>query len=607
MMVENDMLKTLKKYFGYDQFRPYQEEIISTAMAGRDSLVLMPTGGGKSLCYQLPALLRDGLVVVISPLISLMQDQVDGLRGDGIPAEALNSTMDSMQCFAVKQSCMSGKVKLLYMSPERFLGEIEYFLQDVDISLIAVDEAHCISSWGHDFRREYTKLGLIKKAFPGVPVMALTATADKVTKDDIIEQLKLDSPKVFVSSFDRPNLDLSVKRGLKDADKRKYILNYLLDHPGDHGIVYCLSKKNTEKVASFLLNNGINAAPYHAGLGSELRARVQDDFIRDKIDVVCATVAFGMGIDKSNVRFVFHYNMPKSLENFYQEIGRAGRDGLPSDTVLFYSYSDIILLNSFVEESAQKEVEADKLDRMKRYAESDICRRRMLLNYFGENMDRDCGHCDVCRNPPVLIDGTVPVQMALSAIARTNEQVGVNMLVGILRGSAGKELLDRGFDKIKTYGAGRNVPYSHWEDYIFQMINLGYLEVAYNESKHLKITSSGKEVLYGRKEARLCEVEEYKYSKKPAGQRRRAAARQLPSGEANPENLFELLRQLRKKSASEQGVPPYLVMSDKVLREIARVQPQSLEEFGEIGGIGEYKLKRYGKVFVAAVQEYLKR
>lgn len=602
------MLQTLKTYFGYDSFRPLQEDIIRHLMDRKDALVLMPTGGGKSICYQLPALLSEGTAVVVSPLISLMKDQVETLCANGIAAGALNSNNDETENASLRRACMEGKLKLLYISPEKLLAEANYLLRDMHISLFAIDEAHCISQWGHDFRPEYTQMGILHQLFPQVPIIALTATADKITREDIIKQLHLNQPRIFISSFDRPNLSLTVKRGYQQKEKSKAILDFIARHPGESGIIYCMSRSKAETVAQMLQKQGIKSAVYHAGLSPARRDEAQDDFINDRVQVVCATIAFGMGIDKSNVRWVIHYNLPKSIESFYQEIGRAGRDGMPSDTLLFYSLADLILLTKFATDNGQQSINLEKLQRMQQYAEADICRRRILLSYFGENTTCDCGNCDVCKNPPERFDGTIIVQKALSAIARSEQQIGTGILVDILRGNMSSEVTERGYHRLKTFGAGREVPVRDWHDYLLQMLQLGYFEIAYNENNHLKITQSGTDVLFGRARALLVTIRREEAVQATRGRKRKATVptKELPLGLPNTESgeLFEALRTLRKRLADQEALPAYIVLSDKVLHLLSASRPTTIEEFGNISGIGEYKKKKYGKEFVELIRKY---
>lgn len=605
------MLQTLKTYFGYDSFRPLQEEIIRNVLARRDTLVLMPTGGGKSICYQLPALLMEGTTVVISPLISLMKDQVEALRANGIAAAALNSGNSEAENALLRKNCLQGRIKLLYISPERLMGEVNFLLKDINVSLFAIDEAHCISQWGHDFRPEYTQLKVLRKEFPRIPMIALTATADKITRQDILDQLQLKNPRIFISSFDRPNLSLTVKRGYQQKEKMRAILDFIDRHRGQCGIIYCMSRNKTETVAAALQRHGISATMYHAGLSPAARDRAQEDFINDRVQVVCATIAFGMGIDKSNVRWVIHYNLPKSMENFYQEIGRAGRDGLESDTLLFYSLGDIILLSKFANESSQQEINLDKLHRMQQYAEADICRRRILLNYFGENREYDCGHCDVCLNPPQRFDGTILVQKALSAIVRANERISTHLLVDVLRGNYTHEITSNGFDRLKTFGAGRDVPARDWQDYLLQMLQLGYFEIAYNEDNHLKVTESGRKILFGQEKAMLVVIRRDKEETKKKGQRKKAVEKERPllkpELREEDDDLFEILRAHRKKLADEQGYPAYIVLSDKVLHLLCSIRPTTVEAFGNISGIGDFKREKYGDGFVSLIRNYLKK
>ena len=607
------LLALLKKFFGYTSFRPLQAEIIRHILQKKDSLVLMPTGGGKSICFQLPAIYLPGITLVVSPLIALMKDQVEGLVANGIPAASLNSMISESEQQQVKQLCIQGKIKLLYISPERVKAEADWFLPRLDVSLIAIDEAHCISHWGHDFRPEYTQLAILKERFPKVPFIALTATADKVTRTDIVAQLKLNDPKIFISSFDRPNLSLTVRRGLNQREKIRAIVHFIRQHKGQSGIIYCLRRSTTEMLAEELEKYAVHAVAYHAGLAPQEREKAQDDFINDRVEVVCATVAFGMGIDKSNIRWVVHFNMPGSIENYYQEIGRAGRDGAKSDTLLFYSLSDLIVLRQFAEESGQQEVNMEKLNRMQRYCETDICRRRILLSYFGEEVEKDCGNCDVCLNPPERFDGSILVQKALSAVMRTGQQVAVDMLIYILRGSTRADLTEKGYHHIKTYGAGRDIPYLEWKEYIYQMIQLGFLEVDYANGNKLKVTPLGNKILFGQSKALLTRYrpaeKETTRSRVTRDEGHVAKARFTRSQFSNAvdEQLWNALKQLRYQLSEKEKTPAYIIFSDAALEDMVELKPMTLEEFAQVRGVGQIKLEKYGRTFVSLIRFVLKK
>lgn len=590
----------LRRFYGYAEFRPLQLDIITTATIGQDCVVLMPTGGGKSVCYQIPALLGDGVVIVVSPLIALMKDQVTALTANGIPAAAVNSMQTDAENRHIMEQLFSGRIKILYISPERLLIEIDRWSRDMNIRLIAIDEAHCISQWGHDFRPDYTRLARIKELYPHVPVMALTATADRLTREDIARQLRLNDPKLFLGSFDRPNISLRVMTNPGKTHKLNYISTLIDRYRNDAGIVYCISRKAAETMDMELRARGYRSVVYHAGLSVTDRNLAQEKFINGDVQVVCATVAFGMGIDKSNIRWVVHNNMPRNIECYYQEIGRAGRDGVAADAVMFYSYADIATLQSFVDESGQQSINAEKLNRMKEYAEASLCRRRILLSYFNETMDHDCGNCDVCLNPPERMDGTTLSLMALSAIVRVNGGAGLTMLIDILRGAGRQDLIQRGYHLIKTYGVGRDLSFAEWNAYISQMIQLGLIDIAYNESNHLKVTPYGARVLRERLPVTLA-----KYVPFETRKGRKARQKEQEEQKLKPaEQLLELLKEVRLKLARKEQMPPYIIFSDKTLLEMVRTKPTDMEAFARVEGVGEKKTVKYWKPFVTAIRKF---
>lgn len=592
--------EALKTFFGYEKFRPNQAEIIETIIAERDCLVIMPTGGGKSICFQIPAIILDGICVVVSPLIALMEDQVSGLKANGVAAAYLNSTQSYKVQQEISSAATKGEIDILYVSPEKLLSQdFVTFLKTLPLRLIAVDEAHCISAWGHDFRPEYTKLSFLKQTFPLVPMVALTATADRATREDIIRQLNLDDPVQFIASFDRPNLSLEVLPG---RNKLSFILQFIRQRPGESGIIYCLSRKGTEGLAAKLKAQGINATHYHGGMNAKERAEAQHKFISDEVPIVCATIAFGMGIDKSNVRWVIHHNLPKNIESYYQEIGRAGRDGLDSETILFYSYADVISLQKFAADSGQAELQMAKLERMMQYAEAQICRRKILLSYFGQHLEENCQNCDVCNNPPKQFDGTQIAQMALSALVRLDrkqEKVGMNLLIDILRGSGRKEIRDRGLDQIKTFGAGRDIPMGNWIQAILQMLHLGLVEIAYHLGNTLQLTEASWAVLKGERKVELVKFESWKDRQEKKTVKPKTKAEQFQDA------LFGQLKLYRQGIAADQNIAPHLVFGDVTLEEMAAKCPANEKEMRAVSGVSAAKFKQFGDGFIEEILKFI--
>lgn len=586
----------LKRYYGYDRFRPMQEDIIRSVLSGRDTVVLMPTGGGKSVCFQIPAVMKPGVCVVVSPLIALMKDQVEALHLNGISAAYLNSTQSSKEQRQIETDALAGKIKLLYVSPEKLLSESMFiFLQQLQLSLFAIDEAHCISSWGHDFRPEYTQLNVLKKHFPHVTTVALTATADKLTRQDIAQRLNMNDPAVFIASFNRPNLSLQVLPG---TNRFQQIVRLLNMKPDTSGVIYCLSRKSTESLAAKLQEKGFMAGFYHAGMSAQERSMVQEMFLKDDIRIMCATIAFGMGIDKSNVRWVIHYNMPKNIESFYQEIGRAGRDGLNSDTVLFYSFADVATYKEMLTENnpANLGLQLAKLERMQQYADAHTCRRQILLSYFSEELTEPCGNCDVCRNPRVTFDGTIIAQKALSAILRLKERVPMNLLIDVLRGSRSQQVLMNGYDKIKTYGAGADLKFDEWRNYLQQLINVGVIEIAYDQHYALKKGILGDGVLFQGKKVDLVRSDD---APKVVVEKPKTKTEQAK------DELLDRLKALRKQIADEQNVPPYVVFTDTTLEDMARLRPTTPDGLRNVSGVGERKLQLFGPRFLKEIVGYV--
>ena len=586
--MSQDLNNILKENFGFEKFRPNQQAIIESILSGRDTVAIMPTGGGKSICFQLPAIVFEGTTIVISPLIALMKDQVDSLKANGISACYLNSSQSAPEQNLLLQQITDGQIKLVYIAPES-LSNLDTVFNSLKISLIAIDEAHCISSWGHDFRPAYTNLGYLKNRFSETPILALTATADKATREDICAQLNLQNPQKYISSFDRPNLSLDVRPAL---DRVKQILDFVKKNVYDCGIIYCLSRKTTEELAEKLQKAGIKAKPYHAGLNIIERSKTQDDFINDKITVVCATIAFGMGIDKANVRWVIHYNLPKNIEGYYQEIGRAGRDGKPAETILYESYGDMIQLQKFAADSQNAEFQLAKLERMKQYADALSCRRKILLSYFGELVTNDCGNCDICKNPPTFFDGTQIAQKALSAIVRLKENEGMGTIIDFLRGSKNATIFENNYQNLKTYGTGENISWFDWNQYLIQLINLGYCEIAFHEQNKIKLTTFAKKVLYDGEKVNLNQVQKIIDKQKDS---------QDAMSTTIQNSFFESLRKLRNELALEEKVPAFVIFNDATLRQLERDCPKTEKEFLGIDGVGRIKLEKYGQKFLELI------
>jgi ATP-dependent DNA helicase RecQ len=594
MITSQILHDSLKENFGFEKFRTNQEEIINTILSGHDTLAIMPTGGGKSICFQLPALLFPGITIVISPLIALMKDQVDSLKANGIEACFINSSQTSAEQQMHIENLRDNKVKMVYVAPES-LSYLENAFNQIAISLIAIDEAHCISSWGHDFRPAYINLGYLKKRFPSTPILALTATADKATRKDISQQLNLINPKSFISSFDRKNLSLEVRPAL---DRVKQIIDFIRAKPTESGIIYCLSRKTTEELAGKLKKAGVNAKAYHAGFDTAIRSKTQDDFINDECQVVCATIAFGMGIDKSNVRWVIHYNLPKNIEGYYQEIGRAGRDGLPSETILFESYGDVIQLQKFASQGLNAQVQLAKLDRMKQYADALSCRRKILLSYFGELVTENCGNCDICKNPPEFFDGTIIAQKALSAIMRLKESEPLPIIIDFLRGSKNAYIFENEYQNLKTYAIGSDISWYDWNQYIIQLINQGLCEIAFHRQNKIRLTSLAREVLFEGDKVQLTTVQKINTEKTELKETKSKAA---------VNSLFEILRRLRYEISKEESVPAYVIFSDAALRQMETIRPMSDAEFITIDGVGKAKLEKYGDAFIKAIITFQKK
>lgn len=588
----------LKNVFGYDNFRPLQEEIIDRTIDGKDSFVLMPTGGGKSMCFQIPALIFEGITIVVSPLISLMKDQVQALKANGIKADFFNSSISTEEENDVITKAINGDIQLLYLSPEKLISVSNTWLRQLNIKLVAIDEAHCVSMWGHDFRPEYTQLKTFRNSLPQVPFMALTATADKSARKDIEEQLGLSNSKLFISSFDRKNLSIEVRGQVQKKRKLQEISNFIERRKNESGIIYCLSRKNTEEVANHLKGQGHSVAFYHAGMNHEEREETQTDFINDDTKIIVATIAFGMGIDKSNVRFVIHYNLPKNLEGYYQEIGRAGRDGLPSETILYYNMRDFVLYSQFADGGANSEMQKEKLNRMLQFAEAKSCRRKILLSYFGEHLAENCGNCDVCENPPKDFEGTILSQKALSGIVRMGEKDGITMLINVLRGSNNADIHSKQYFTLKTYGIGKDVSFFDWRDYVIQMANQGLIEIMYAESSALKITPIGWKVLKGDKTIRLTTPTSPTDKKK-----QQKAAKTTTGGDTN-KDLFTELKKIRYAIAKEEKMPAYIIFNDKTLKLMASELPTTENQFLAISGVGMNKMEKYGEEFMNVIRKF---